>query len=849
MTVRLSRSKRFVQGMALLPCFASGLALAEMQSLDDDVLAGVSGQSGLTLDMAANVSIAELAYFDDDNGLALQGVRLASALDPDDYARMRLRFDLVAAGDLALSFKSDNVARFEIDDIRFVDASGVSPVAAAPSLGGFFLDFSLDGSLAVENIGNAQLAGAVQGGRYDIDLTLNDGRLGYRSNGNELFFDGMTLAINSQDTVLGANAVGDLVLDLPNFLAELSVEAIRFSDNPNNHGVSTDQDSGSQLPSYGSLWAKLDASSQLQIGAGGRLGSEGLTLNSQTTINRLDLLWGDDTDWSASGYWAGVLGVSGQVDVTNLSVDVLADPDALTNPAKDYGLGLALDFERIEAKLTFQDIVLGETKAAIDAAIAGAGTIASVGGLTTNLVFADASFGGRDYQNRVYIQAGGNRAAGYQGLRFDAELSLISPNNESHLIYTEDGNSVMLSGLSAYADGDLTLDVTREQNLAGEQYYDGLRLGFEDFAFGYQVEGLRLAKADQGEGALKSARLQSAQKINGFQGGSFALLGAPVLEGTLNGHITMAPGGNVGQEGITINADVAMTDGDMALYLEDLTSTRGLWLSGLNYDVHLRDMMLDVTDEGLRIFEAESWSKLDVTDFRVGERASGASFGRLVLETHEQGSVTTLSAGGAGALCLGAVATDESACNSAGGRWEDRGVQGLTISSRRFFKQSTAPDGRRNRFTWETKRNGEGATAVANNTGLQLVFDNFSTNDGDGLTDSYGFRSDTSIDVASAYVRKKADGADANGVAGNKGDIKVMNADGSYRYVAPAALTAQDRANLPLGFATRTRTHFKELDFERVNLVHSSGESDTLLYGLKVQNLDVTTDLNVTPLD
>ena len=93
-------------------------------------------------------------------------------------------------------------------------------------------------------------------------------------------------------------------------------------------------------------------------------------------------------------------------------------------------------------------------------------------------------------------------------------------------------------------------------------------------------------------------------------------------------------------------------------------------------------------------------------------------------------------------------------------------------------------------------------------------------------------------------------GADVNGVVGNKGDEKVMNPDGTYHYVAPGNMTSADIANRPIGIAVRTRTHFKELDFERVNLVHTpSDSSSTLLYGLKLQNFDVTTDITATPLD
>jgi len=429
----------------------------------------------------------------------------------------------------------------------------------------------------------------------------------------------------------------------------------------------------------------------------------------------------------------------------------------------------------------------------------------------------------------------------------DKKISIIGSGNESNFVYTDDGNSLMLSGFEAYLDGDLTLDVTASGTLGTTDFYDGLRLGFEDLAFGYRVDSYRVAENTGDIDDLKASEAQAAQSIPGVSGGLLGLSGYPSLEGTLNGHVTIGPGGNRGQEGITVNSDLSVSDGTLASFLQSDGS--GVWLSGLNYDVHLRDMMLDVTEEGLVIYEGESWSRMDVTDFRIGDQVTGSSFGRLIMETYEMGSETTVSAGGAGAVCLGGSGGDQLSCESDGGRWEDRGVEGLTIASTRFFKDSIEAEGKRNRFTWETDRAGEGTAAPVNGSGMQLVFDNFTTNDGDGLADTYGFRSQYQIDVARAQVVKKSDGPDNNGVSGNKGDIKVMNSDGSYRYVAPGDLTAQDVADRPVGVAVRTRTQFKELDFDQVNLVHPTGGESTVLYGLKLQNFDVTTDITATPLN
>ena len=685
------------------------------------------------------------------------------------------------------------------------------------------------------------------GHTFDTAFTLSNGRLGYRTNDNELFLDGITLDVSALGTTLDVDPGGILHLRSPNLLSELSVDAIRYSNNPLNHGVTNDVSSGSPLPSFGSLWLRSDINADLQISAGGADGLEGLTLNLNNSISRMDLAFGDDTDWAGSGYWLGLLGATGALNIQNLTLDVLDDPDATTNPLLDYGAGLAIGFDQLLLGLDVADVVLGETKTTIDNYVLDGSTpVSSIGSFAVNLMLADGTYDGLARTNALLLQAGGNADAGYQGLRIDTRLSLVSPNNESNFVYIDDGNALMLSKFEGYADGDLTLDVTTAGTLGSTEFYNGLRLGFEDFAFGYRFEGIRTAKDTGDNNDLKTEDLQAGQAIDGLSAFTLGFAGAPSLSGTLNGHVTLGPGGQVGDEGITVNSDLYLTNGDMASYLE--SDGRGIWLAGLNYDVHLRDMMLDVTSEGLQIYQGETWSRLDVTDFKIGERSTGASFGRLVFEQFEQGSISTISAGGAGAICIGANGSDAATCGADGGRWEDRGVEGVTISSTRFLKDAIEAEGKRNRIMWETARSGEGSAPV-NNTGMQLVFDNYTTNDGDGINDTFGIQTTYQFDVAQAHVVKKADGPDSNGVTGSKGDVKVMNADGTYRYVAPSALTAQDMLNRPVGIATRTQTQFRELDFERVNLSHPTGGESTLLYGLKLQNFNVTTDITTTALD
>ena len=56
-----------------------------------------------------------------------------------------------------------------------------------------------------------------------------------------------------------------------------------------------------------------------------------------------------------------------------------------------------------------------------------------------------------------------------------------------------------------------------------------------------------------------------------------------------------------------------------------------------------------------------------------------------MLRRYEQGSTLSLSSGGAGALCVGGSGSNASACSASGGRWEDRGNEGLTAGLKNVF--------------------------------------------------------------------------------------------------------------------------------------------------------------------
>jgi len=244
---------------------------------------------------------------------------------------------------------------------------------------------------------------------------------------------------------------------------------------------------------------------------------------------------------------------------------------------------------------------------------------------------------------------------------------------------------------------------------------------------------------------------------------------------------------------------------------------------------------------------------MDVGNLRVGDKAAGSSFGRFVVQKYETGSSMTIVPGGAGNVCAGGSGDSESACAASGGIWEARGEEGITIQLKQILAREVS-EARKNAFTWETNRQVDSSGKPINNTGSRLVLDDIHTSDGgdfdgDGVDDNtFGIRTDLSVDVYQTKVVKKTDGADALGVVGARGDEKIMDpaAGAGYRYVSSP--TAADLDNRPLGFAVRARSQFKELSINNIDLVHPTGGPQTAVYGVKMQNFNIEANLTATPI-
>lgn len=774
-------------------------ASAELRRLDDQAMAGISGQSGLTIELGLRAEAARISYIDDGHALHLEDFRIGSASDPEKAAAHLIKVDIRNDASLNLDYLVED-RRIEFGDIRLAGAPGLS-------MGGFFFDHTLDGYLNIRQDGGVGGAGYT----FDSAYTMTGGRLGYRTNGNEFFLDDVTMSVEALGVTL--DVVDDaLVLEAPRLVADWQVGAIRYSGNPRNHGVSADVDSGLALPSYGSLSGQYELSSRTAISGGGRTG-EGVRIDNQTEIHSASFIYRDD------GNALAFRDITGGYRINDLRLDVARD---WTNrPA------LALTLGSLEGNLAVGAVEVG-----------GGGR--SLGQLNVSLLMADQVFNGRTYTNAIYLQGGGHPDAGPQGLRLATEWSL----QLADLSYTEDGNRIIFSGLQSWGRGDITVNVTREAMINNTRFYDGLRIGFDGVRAGYRINGLRVGSDD--------APLQGGTEL------LLALGFYPAYEFELDGHLTLGAGGASG-EGLTVNSDIRIEDGNAAIIATPYDegngeiSQKGLWLSDLSYDGHVRDMTIDVSGEGLELVTGEAWSTMDIGNLRVGDRDSGASFGRFVLQKYEAGSTMTLIPGGAGDVCAGGMGGDAAACEASGGVWEMRGEEGLTVRMKQIYAKAQSDD-RKNAFIWETNRRTDASGQPISGTGTRLVFDDIHSSDGgdfdgDGVDDNqFGMRTDLSIDVYQTRVVKKSDGVDSLGVSGSRGDEKIMDnaAAAGYRYVTNP--TVSEIENRPLGFAVGARTQFRELSISNIDLVHPSGGAQTVIYGVKMQNFDIRANLTATPI-
>ena len=754
-----------------------------LEQLSDSSLSGVQGQAGLTIEQSQLLNIGNLSYTDDANSLNIEGFRISSQTDSNATASRTYTLDVLEDGSLKM--------KTEIEPTQ-LHINGIRINNSAASFGDLTLNYEAITDFSIKGMSTGGLEGKFTTG-------ISNARMIWQTNGYAMSFDNIgynasidnfTLEYDATDNTKGFLRTG-LALGMDSFAFSFSTGALSLG------GVS-----------LGELAGNLALSANAQIFAGGRSGDEGLTLHSQVNIlsdvNNY-VRFTDEGNSLLMGDFSGAL------NLTNLTFDVESDH-------------LAIGFDQMDGSFNAGTILIGDS-------------LRPVGSIELDFMLNDDTVNNR--YNRLQLYPGIRQPdfnlmpdqiktyaeTFYTGLGPASEgLSMAAQWNlaNAELSYIDDGRRVVVSGIESYGSANTTVDV-RDKKLA---------IGISDLIGSYSIDGLRVGS-----------------KTAPIQGGAELLLSLEVFQAMdfdIDGFTEITAGGISGG-GIRIDGDYFFNNSNIGLSVDE--NGEGIWATGVNYDIHLRDITFDVESDGLKINRGEQWSTMDIANLRWGNKITGRSLGRVKLERFEQNSSLAVLPGGAGQVCVGASASTESTCGSGGGRWEDRGDQGMTVALTAkladISKGSGDSAGARNRLTWENNRTVTDGNPV-NETGTQIIFDNYSTNDGLGTSDSndYGLQANLNIDVYETKVLKRS--AD---VLGNLGDELIYDDASRTNFSYVASPSAVQKALRPLGFAVQGNVSFKELNIGAVRLKHPDiATPETVFYGVVMQNLNLTTNLTATPI-
>ncbi len=774
---------------------ALAVPVSALQLLDDADMAYVTGQAGLTVETdSLGWSAGHIEYVEDGQALRLQGVSL-TPVDGEASYRTVMKADVASDGQLQLDIAAGE-RRFQIDEV-VMDGS-------SRSFGRFFGSYSYDANLRVKggDQGGLDLSGT------EIDLRIP--RLYWRDNGLDWIIDGVRSYVAVDRGVLTYDTNG-LSLDL----GDVNNRGLRLIYELNGVGLDATHSTLGTVSfdtpltqSFGDLYLNLQAYGSVRLSGGGATG-QGITFVPQLTLINDDdnvpaFRYTDDGNLLLARNFSGTYST-----LSGFTIDMRSD---VRGPFVD------VQFSDFDFAFNLEDAVLGGTDPL-------ANTIGSFGG---EFHFRNDVANNR-YNYFQLLPGGDDPAAGFgnKGITIDTAWNIVSDpydNSEgfakpgalnTYVAVNDDGNYVVFNGFNSYGSGRVTLDMTsRLDPVVGrpgtrsvfasdyDGHFDGLRIGFKDVRGSYSFSGVTVGRS-------QSEALDSA-----LMGGTELLLSLevfPAYDFTLNGHVTILPGNvNSGGQGITLNSDLFITDANAALTVDE--NGRGVWLTNTRYDMHMRDSSIDITADGLTFFKGLSWSTIDIGDIKFGDKVNGESLGSFRLDRLEDGTTISVASGGAGQVCIGGSGSDAASCGASGGRFEDRGEQGLTVKINGKFVEAGSADpryaGKSNSFTW-TQTNG-----------TQIALENFSTKDGSAATNNYGLNVDLSIDVAETVVLDQ-----------NRQPVQVNGQD-------------------PLGFAVLGRVHFKQLNIDNLTLTGSGVNAvpQTLLSGVVMQNADITTNLTATPI-
>lgn len=797
-----------MRSLVWLSLFLSGYGHADLVSLDDAAMQNVYAQSAIGIGIEKSIDVGALTYTDDGTSVEIQNIEIGA---PSDVANTPTFSNHIihVDGDKGLFIESMfDPTRIQVGGISVGDHIG------SRSFGQFILDFEGSNILNINSNG---------GGGFLISSTSQFENVNFvwSTNGQSLRFDTMTIDSQLTNALFQEQDISAthkaLVIEIPSYSHQMTLAGVCFSDAP----CTADN-------SFGAISvSQALTNSQIQIHGGGRSG-QGLTINLYFEFDETDNATGDGNVFTYTDETSfKIAKQSGNVTISGLTFDV-GTADAI------LGDHIVLQY----------DSAVGNFKSDL-VEIAGN----TVGGFDFQFDFSDGTHDSIDYVNQVKIAPG----IAFAGQDFSSDASLLAAgfdtfmthfyskvantsdglsvfnqwNMTGDFYYTEDTHTIMADNLYAYGEGYTTLDIRSgadsidNTNDPAENF---LAIGIRDYKVNYGLDGLRVGD-------------DTSQLQNGYE---FLGLAADASF-TLNGGLEIRGGGAAGS-GLTLDADMLISDGNFTL---TKSGSVGIHLDAVKYEFHLRDATLDVNSSGIQLVLGELWSEFITEDVRFGDRTAGNSLGSVAMTQYEKGSTISINGGGAAVTqCIGASGADETTCDTNGGYWLNTGSEGLTISSQRLLLQENVVEGKSNSVTIEMNRTGGAGT------GQSLKLNNIYTSDGyDDTTNTYGVQHTLSVDVARSRVIKKDTGTDSNGITGNEGDEVITSGTGATEYTYVANPDATERANRPETLVLSNHIQIKELNVDSVELIHGgSSTGQTMLQGMKLQNLDLTSRLMVAPI-
>ena len=779
-------------------------ASAEMVGLDEASLEAVNGQTGIGINIDRLIDIGSITY-SDNNGttggeLQLSNIKIGNPSDINTTAaHSQYLIDVDGIDGLFIDSLFD-ATRIEVGGVS------VGSHIGSRSMGQFAFEFEGTNLLNIAD-------GDPTGFKITSTSSFLNSSFEWSTNGNAFKVEGMTIDNALTDAIFEEKDIGSgvtaLVIDIPSYSSDVMISAACLTASGTDCSAAN---------SFGSFSRSMHLSnSYIQMYGGGRE-DLGLTMNMHfefdTSVNGTgDGNFTSYTDESTVKFAKQ----SGVIDITGFTFDI-------GTAEANIGDHIWTQFDQASGNFKVGDVV-----------IAGS----SVGEFEMIFDFANGTHDTVEYVNKTLIAPGVAFAA--QNLdsthifmtEFYNKVSDtsdgISVYNEWNLnadfIYTDDSYSIQLDNYQTYGSGYVTLDMRSgaansiDSSNGAETF---LAIGIKDYQVNYSFDGFKVGD--------DSSQLQTGYELLGF---------SPEASFTMNAGIEIRSGGANGS-GATFDGDVLLTNANFGI-TKNTASGNGIYLDDAIYEFHFRDVTLDVDPAGIQLVLGELWSEFTINDVRFGDKASGSSLGALVINQYQTGSKVTISGGGAGtAECVGGTGTDLATCD---GNWIDTGTQGLTIKTQSILQQRNGE--KENSVAWVTNR-----TAGDIATGTSMTIDNIYTSDGyDDGTNTHGIQTTTSIDVAKTRVLKKTTGVDSNGISGNAGDELIISGSGitDYAYVDPATA---DKTNRPEGLILSNNVLIKELNIESVQMLHpnAAGVPDTMIHGMKLQNLNMTSTLSVTPI-